>query len=75
VVLAHLDVVEARREDWSVDPFRLLEKEGFFFGVRPIPRRPSPTCRRSPSLLPMPLPLLGSPPLPIPVMETGGDRR
>jgi acetylornithine deacetylase/succinyl-diaminopimelate desuccinylase-like protein len=32
VLLAHLDVVEARREDWSVDPFRLLEKDGFFYG-------------------------------------------
>jgi acetylornithine deacetylase/succinyl-diaminopimelate desuccinylase-like protein len=32
VLLAHLDVVEARREDWSVDPFRLLEKDGYFYG-------------------------------------------
>jgi acetylornithine deacetylase/succinyl-diaminopimelate desuccinylase-like protein len=32
VLLAHLDVVEARREDWSVDPFQLLEKDGFFYG-------------------------------------------
>jgi acetylornithine deacetylase/succinyl-diaminopimelate desuccinylase-like protein len=32
VLLAHLDVVEARREDWSVDPFHLLEKDGFFYG-------------------------------------------
>ncbi len=31
LLLAHLDVVEARREDWSVDPFRLLEKDGFFW--------------------------------------------
>jgi acetylornithine deacetylase/succinyl-diaminopimelate desuccinylase-like protein len=30
--LAHLDVVEARREDWSIDPFVLTEKEGFFYG-------------------------------------------
>jgi acetylornithine deacetylase/succinyl-diaminopimelate desuccinylase-like protein len=30
--LAHLDVVEARREDWSVDPFTFLEKDGFFYG-------------------------------------------
>ena len=30
--LAHLDVVEARREDWSVDPYTLLERDGFFYG-------------------------------------------
>jgi acetylornithine deacetylase/succinyl-diaminopimelate desuccinylase-like protein len=30
--LAHLDVVEAKREDWSFDPFVLLEKDGFFYG-------------------------------------------
>src|SRR5262249_14359428 len=32
VLLAHLDVVEARREDWSFDPFKLTEKDGFFYG-------------------------------------------
>src|SRR5438552_1088650 len=32
LLLAHLDVVEARREDWSVDPFTLLEKDGYFWG-------------------------------------------
>jgi acetylornithine deacetylase/succinyl-diaminopimelate desuccinylase-like protein len=26
-----LDVVEARREDWSTDPFELVEKDGHFF--------------------------------------------
>jgi acetylornithine deacetylase/succinyl-diaminopimelate desuccinylase-like protein len=25
-------VVEARREDWSVDPFQFLEKDGYFYG-------------------------------------------
>lgn len=30
--LAHLDVVEANRADWSVDPFQLTEKDGFFYG-------------------------------------------
>ena len=29
---AHLDVVEARREDWSLDPFVLTEKDGYFYG-------------------------------------------
>src|SRR2546425_4275700 len=32
LLLAHLDVVEARREDWSVDPFTLVERDGFFYG-------------------------------------------
>ena len=32
LLLAHLDVVEALRDDWSVDPFKLLEKDGFFWG-------------------------------------------
>jgi len=30
--LAHLDVVEARREDWTLDPFVLTERDGFFYG-------------------------------------------
>src|SRR6266404_762047 len=29
LLLAHLDVVPANREDWSVDPFMLIEKEGY----------------------------------------------
>jgi acetylornithine deacetylase/succinyl-diaminopimelate desuccinylase-like protein len=32
LLLAHLDVVEAARADWSVDPFKLLERDGFFWG-------------------------------------------
>lgn len=32
VLLAHLDVVEAKREDWSLDPFKLTEKDGYFYG-------------------------------------------
>jgi acetylornithine deacetylase/succinyl-diaminopimelate desuccinylase-like protein len=32
LLLAHLDVVEARREDWSIDPFKFLEKDGYFWG-------------------------------------------
>jgi len=32
LLLAHLDVVEARREDWSIDPFRFLEQDGYFYG-------------------------------------------
>ncbi len=30
--LGHLDVVEARAEDWSVDPFKLTEQDGWFYG-------------------------------------------
>src|SRR5438128_11084021 len=32
LLLAHLDVVEAKREDWSFDPFTLTEKDGHFYG-------------------------------------------
>ena len=32
LLLAHLDVVEARREDWSFDPFKLQEVDGFYRG-------------------------------------------
>ena len=32
LLLAHLDVVEAKREDWSMDPFVFVEKDGFFYG-------------------------------------------
>jgi acetylornithine deacetylase/succinyl-diaminopimelate desuccinylase-like protein len=30
--VGHLDVVEARREDWTSDPFQFLEKDGYFYG-------------------------------------------
>ncbi len=32
LLLAHLDVVEARREDWVRDPFKLVEEGGYYFG-------------------------------------------
>ena len=32
LLLAHTDVVEAKREDWSMDPFTLTEKDGYFYG-------------------------------------------
>jgi acetylornithine deacetylase/succinyl-diaminopimelate desuccinylase-like protein len=32
LLLAHTDVVEAKREDWSMDPFQLIERDGFFYG-------------------------------------------
>lgn len=30
--ICHLDVVEANRSDWTMDPFILNEKDGFFYG-------------------------------------------
>ena len=30
--IAHLDVVEALRQDWSMDPFKFNEVDGFFYG-------------------------------------------
>jgi acetylornithine deacetylase/succinyl-diaminopimelate desuccinylase-like protein len=32
LLIAHLDVVEALRSDWSLDPYKLTEKDGFFYG-------------------------------------------
>ena len=32
LIIGHLDVVEAKREDWSTDPFQFVEKDGYFYG-------------------------------------------
>jgi len=32
LILGHLDVVEARRTDWTTDPFQFVEKDGYFYG-------------------------------------------
>lgn len=34
LLLAHIDVVDARKEDWSdnLDPFKLTEKDGYYYG-------------------------------------------
>jgi acetylornithine deacetylase/succinyl-diaminopimelate desuccinylase-like protein len=32
LLLAHIDVVDAHREDWERDPFKLIEENGFFYG-------------------------------------------
>lgn len=32
LLLAHIDVVEAKKEDWSFDPFILNEQNGYFYG-------------------------------------------
>ncbi|HNJ47732.1 MAG TPA: M20/M25/M40 family metallo-hydrolase [Novosphingobium sp.] len=31
LLIAHVDVVEAKREDWTRDPFTLFEEDGFFY--------------------------------------------
>ncbi|MGE0812993.1 MAG: hypothetical protein AB7O28_23595 [Vicinamibacterales bacterium] len=46
LLLAHLDVVEALKADWSagLDPFTFLEKDGYFYGrgiIDDKPRWPS----------------------------------
>ena len=40
MLLGHLDVVEAKREDWARDPFKLVEENGYFYARGP------PTTRR-----------------------------
>lgn len=32
LLIAHTDVVEAKREDWSMDPFTFIEKDGYYYG-------------------------------------------
>jgi acetylornithine deacetylase/succinyl-diaminopimelate desuccinylase-like protein len=32
LLLAHTDVVEANRQDWSTDPFQFVEKDGYYYG-------------------------------------------
>lgn len=32
MVMAHMDVVEARRDDWSMDPFKFVERDGYLYG-------------------------------------------
>ena len=32
LLLAHIDVVEAKRADWTRDPFTLIEENGYFYG-------------------------------------------
>jgi acetylornithine deacetylase/succinyl-diaminopimelate desuccinylase-like protein len=32
LLVAHIDVVEAKREDWTTDPFKFTEKDGYFYG-------------------------------------------
>ncbi|HWJ58350.1 MAG TPA: M20/M25/M40 family metallo-hydrolase [Sphingomicrobium sp.] len=32
LIIAHMDVVEAKRSDWQLDPFKFVEKDGYFYG-------------------------------------------
>ena len=32
LLMAHMDVVEAKREDWKLDPFKFVERDGYFYG-------------------------------------------
>ncbi|HET9459945.1 MAG TPA: M20/M25/M40 family metallo-hydrolase [Sphingomicrobium sp.] len=32
ILLAHMDVVEAKRSDWKQDPFEFIERDGYFYG-------------------------------------------
>jgi acetylornithine deacetylase/succinyl-diaminopimelate desuccinylase-like protein len=32
LLLAHIDVVEAKPEDWTTDPFKFVEKDGYYYG-------------------------------------------
>jgi acetylornithine deacetylase/succinyl-diaminopimelate desuccinylase-like protein len=32
LLMAHLDVVDARKEDWTVDPYTFLERDGYYYG-------------------------------------------
>jgi acetylornithine deacetylase/succinyl-diaminopimelate desuccinylase-like protein len=32
LIIGHVDVVEARREDWTTDPFQFVEKDGYYYG-------------------------------------------
>ncbi len=32
LLIGHLDVVEARRDDWTTDPFKFVEQDGYYYG-------------------------------------------
>lgn len=32
MLMSHMDVVEAKAEDWSMDPFAMIEKDGYLYG-------------------------------------------
>ena len=48
LLIAHLDVVDAPREGWAagLDPFRLTERDGFFYGRGVLDVKHSAAARR-----------------------------
>ena len=42
--IGHLDVVEARRQDWSYDPFKLIENDGYYYGRGTIDMKNEDAC-------------------------------
>lgn len=44
LLLAHLDVVEALRSDWSLDPFHFTEKNGYFYGRGTVDDKAEAAC-------------------------------
>lgn len=32
LMMAHIDVVEALRDDWSVEPYEMIEQDGYYYG-------------------------------------------
>jgi acetylornithine deacetylase/succinyl-diaminopimelate desuccinylase-like protein len=32
LIIGHIDVVEARKSDWTTDPYQFVEKDGYFYG-------------------------------------------
>lgn len=44
LLLAHLDVVEAARSEWSIDPFQFLEKDGYFYGRGTVDDKAQAAC-------------------------------
>jgi acetylornithine deacetylase/succinyl-diaminopimelate desuccinylase-like protein len=44
LLLSHMDVVTAKREDWQRDPFTLTEENGFFYGRGTFDIKESLTC-------------------------------
>jgi acetylornithine deacetylase/succinyl-diaminopimelate desuccinylase-like protein len=52
LLLAHIDVVEANRADWTRDPFKLVEEDGYFFGRGTVGRQgPGRDLGRQPGAL------------------------
>jgi acetylornithine deacetylase/succinyl-diaminopimelate desuccinylase-like protein len=44
LLLAHLDVVEALRSDWTLDPFQFTEKDGYFYGRGTVDDKAEAAC-------------------------------